>query len=506
MYKNIIKTCLVFSAILWTFGFKVWAEEIDFEMVIENSSISIPESISLWQEVQLDIKDIDTRLRELGGDTDFDYSWDIYNRWPVESDTETISFDSYGDKKISLNIYNNSWDRPLLYSTDFDIFVYKSSIPLIVSSTITEDEKLTFIENAKENGVSVHELGSYDEEKIDGKDILLGINRYKKNFQNMSDYIHIWWEKEFLLSTLSGIGIYSEDIGVRNFVLTSSYNAEILKSYLWNSLAWRDFIDTAFIIDESQWRRIINNPLKISELINDLEINNYEYTSISNEESIFPALFLSRFINTLSLSWVPTSDIYIILLLPIFLTLVGISKHLIWISTLGSIIPVFLAILCIKIGLIFSLVLISFLLICNIWLSYFLNKYTLLYTPKVTCITIINFVLFTIVLILWNKIGIFSPDIEHILYIVIFFIIAEKLITIITSKEFREYKKSLAWTWLIAIFWTMLYSFDSLLVFLTAYPEFLILLVPFNFFLWRFTGLRITEYLRFREIVKNIEE
>jgi hypothetical protein len=97
-------------------------------------------------------------------------------------------------------------------------------------------------------------------------------------------------------------------------------------------------------------------------------------------------------------------------------------------------------------------------------------------------------------------------NINNILYVILFFIVSEKLITIITSKEFGEYKKSLVGTLLVSLICYALFNFNTLLVFLTAYPETLILLVPLNFLLGRFTGLRITEYFRFREVVKSIEE
>jgi hypothetical protein len=33
-----------------------------------------------------------------------------------------------------------------------------------------------------------------------------------------------------------------------------------------------------------------------------------------------------------------------------------------------------------------------------------------------------------------------------------------------------------------------------------------LLLIPLNFIVWKFTWLRVTEYFRFREVIKSIEE
>jgi len=504
IFTKIISTFLTLLVLQISQAF---AEEIDFPTIIESSSIFIPDYAAIWEEVLLDIKDINSRLVEASSESnDFYYRWDIYNRSPLDEDATSIRFDTYWEKKISLNIFNNEVEQTLLFSKDYAIFVYESSLPLLVSENISEKEIEAFYMNAQNLWVYIYEIGRFKEADLDGKSIISRIEQYKQTSKNISDYVHIWWEKEFLLSAISQIGTQSKESDVNNFVLTSSYNASILQWYLWNSLAGKDFIKTAFILDESTTQRIIKNPRSIETLLTDLQENNYEFTSISNDITISPVLFISKFINSLSQNWVSTSDLYIILLIPLFLTSVAVAKHLIWLSTLGSIIPVFISILFIKVWFIFTLSLMVFLLFCNITISWFLNKYTLLYTPKVTCITIINIVIFMLFYSLWIEFNIFQTPLDNILYIIIFFIISEKLITIITSKEFREYKKSLFWTLVVSSFWGLMYYIDPLVVFITAYPEVLIVLIPLNFFLGRFTGLRITEYLRFKEIVKNIEE
>jgi len=52
----------------------------------------------------------------------------------------------------------------------------------------------------------------------------------------------------------------------------------------------------------------------------------------------------------------------------------------------------------------------------------------------------------------------------------------------------------------------MVLEIAALQVFILAYPELIIICAPLSFLIGRFTGLRVTEYLRFKEIIKNIEE
>lgn len=478
------------------------------EETLKNFSPVYKEYLYIDNSLSIDISNLDTLLKENFSETPLTYEWDIFwqssQQWLV---LET-SFDSPWKKSIQLNIFSqNQQEKTLLSKTEISTFVYKQSVPLIVSSLIPEVEIEDFIKAGEELGVFVKIIGEFEEDTISWDTIISWLKDYRSSFPESSNYFVVWGEKEFLFSTLSRIHFeWSKNTENMNFVLVTWYNTSILKNYINNSIAGKNFIWNAFIIDDSLKFQILKNPKNIGSLENEVSKNSYIYTPLWESQSISPIFFISQFVNNLSNIWISNSSIYIILLLPIFLTCIWFSKHMIGISTLWTVIPIFLSILFIKVGIVFTLSLMAFLLIFNILISKFIGKYTLLYTPKVSFITILNLLVFMIFYQVLTSFHIIFVPIDDILYIAVFFIIAEKLITIITSKEFREYKKHISGTLLISLLCLMLYHFDALRVFLMAYPEILLLFIPLNFFLWRFTGLRITEYFRFREIVKSVEE
>jgi len=483
----------------------------NLENFIASYNIPVPESISINSELSLDISSFDSELREISWwETNYRYTWDVFNEGSFEWINTTIGFDSYWKKSISLWVYevNNEEENEdiLIARKDFSIFAFKSTLPVLVSSELSSEEVSDFEESATNVWIYIYKIGVLSESELQSTNLYSSYQEYQSELSPTSDYLVIWWEKEFLLSSLSKISREENESTMKNFVLVSWYNGQILQNFLWNSLAGKDFINKAFIIDDSMTNRLLRSPLGIDALETDLRVNNYDYFSISEKIQISPYLFISSFISSLSETWITTSQLYIILLLPIFLTVVAISKHLIWISPIGTIIPVFIAILYIQIGVIFTTILLITIIIVNILLSNLVSKYTLLYTPKVTFLTIINLVIFIIFYNFAYTNWYIQLSSESIFSIIIFFIVAERLITLITSKELREYKKSLYGTLLVSIFCVFLYYTDFLLIFLTAYPEVLLILIPFNFFLWRFTGLRVSEYFRFREVYKNIEE
>ena len=92
------------------------------------------------------------------------------------------------------------------------------------------------------------------------------------------------------------------------------------------------------------------------------------------------------------------------------------------------------------------------------------------------------------------------------MYFVVFIIICDRFINILVSKDISEYKMPFVYTIFVAsvCFWILNLSQIQLLI--LAFPEWLLLLIPINFLIWKFSWLRITEYFRFREIIKSVEE
>lgn len=121
------------------------------------------------------------------------------------------------------------------------------------------------------------------------------------------------------------------------------------------------------------------------------------------------------------------------------------------------------------------------LLAINLAISKLISKQTLLYTPKIGFIIIINIVIFIAIMNLLFHYSILDVNLSDTVYVILFIIVSERLINVIVSKEFREYKKNLVNTFIIAIFCYMIFTIGFIKVFILAYPEIIILLAPANY-------------------------
>lgn len=477
---------------------------------IEDIQIEYEKNLYFDDTLVIDISSLENDFEETLGYENLRFQWDITGASSLEWPVFQRNFASPGTKEISLNIFwNINGEKTLLENMNFEVFVYEKSIPFIFSNSVSPEEKRDFKEAARSAKVYIDDILNSSEQNLYGKNILSLLTQYYKKHKWKSDYVGIWWEKEFLFSVISKIN-QEQSIGNTqrnlNLLLMSSFNGKILEWYLGNLLTNKDYVATSIIMSDTLALQSIKEPSNIQSLQNRLDNNQYTYIDVDINTGISKYFFISRFINTLSNNGINTSDIFILIMIPLILTIISFMKHFIGVSPIGITIPLFLSILFYKVGVPFTLVMMGIIFGVNMIISRLTNKYNLLYTPKIGFLVIINMVALFFCLEYLIRYNLFLTELTDIVYIILFIVVAEKLITVIISKEFREYKRNVLATLIISFICFIILQFTFLQIFILAYPEIIIVLAPINFLIGRFTWLRVTEYLRFKEIIKNIEE
>lgn len=472
------------------------------------ADIDTKKNIELSEVFTIDASDEAKELATQYGE-DIIYEWDLQGASTKIGPIFERSFNSSGEKEINLNIYSNIGnEKKLIQTRDYRVFVYEKSIGLIYDISMGSKKLEDFIDLSKKEGIYLHLLEKTTEKEINTRNILSQIQSYTQLYKNRSNYILIWWEKDFVLSALSRIEQESVQSpwNELNIVLTSPFNVDVLKNYIKNFLSNKSALKRGILIEESSRFQVINAPSTINGLITELTKNNYPYIEINTQSKISQSLFLSQFINTLSNNGYNLSGIYLILIIPFLFTGIAFIKHMVGLSPVGTLIPVAMVLLVFSIGLIGGTIIIASLIIINILIGKIINRYTLLYTPKISFIMTINIIVFSIIIMIMYHYHIIGSNINDIMFIILFIIISERLITLVISKDFGEYKYNLVNTAIFVLLTYLLFSIPIIQLFLLAYPEIILLLAPINFIIGKFTGLRATEYFRFREVIKSIEE
>jgi len=475
-----------------------------------NSESKINKNIKIWEELIINLKDKEVELsKKYNSRIDFEWSlaWNTIKKWSIYSK----KFEKYWNKELSLNIYSfDKWWKKLIENKLFNLFIYKDINYLIIDNKNIKKEKLDlYIEKASNEWIFVKQILNSNEKELKKENILNKIDTALSNNQNKWTYITVWWNKNFIFSIISKINKEVNETWYKkkiNLVLVSPFNTDVLNKYITNFVSNKLWIDNILLLPESSKTQIWENPDNIEKLENSLRIKEYEYININKNSKISEVLFISKFINSLSNNWFSNSYIYLIIIIPFLFTWISVFKHLVWLTPIGIIIPITLTLLIFQIWLIVTSIIFFSLVLINLLLWKITNKYTLLYTPKISFIIIINLVLIMLLLDILFMYNLVNINITDTLFIILFIIISERFITVVLSKELNEYKYNLLNTILFSLISYLILSISFVQTVILAYPEIILALIPINFIIWKFTWLRITEYFRFKEIIKSIEE
>ncbi len=518
-----IKFLILILALIPNISFWTWTNiepqksfiNLNFELS-EEIEKNISSNININNEYIIDLTNIEEKIYFSNPDKKFEFEWTLKSAssqiWPIYKRI----FSEKWEKELELNIYeiekneeNNEETKKLLFNDTYNILVYEKSFFLLYSDEIEKIDINNYIEFSKKDWIFINAIWPLNKTDIELSSILNNIRDYKQTSWVKSDYIIVWWSRDFVFNILSNI---NKDISINssndnfNIIWISPYNLNILWSYLKNFLANKTWLNKIVLLNESS-KYLILKQNQINDLLIELEENKHEYLDVNlTQNNVKNIFFISKFINNLSNIWYSTNTIYIFLIIPIVLTVIIVFKHFIWLSPIWIVIPLFVTLMFFKLWLVLSLFLIIIFVWLNLFLSLITDRYNLLYAPRMVFLISINIIFFIWILNILYWLKVISLNVSDILYFIIFILLSEKMINIIISKDLTEYKESFLYTILVWIFCYVILSINYIKVITLSYPEIILFLIPINFLIWKFSWLRITEYFRFKEIIKSVEE
>jgi transglutaminase-like putative cysteine protease len=199
---------------------------------------------------------------------------------------------------------------------------------------------------------------------------------------------------------------------------------------------------------------------------------------------------------------IPLGLLKIILLLPLGALIVAIFRNVIGLQTFGVFLPALIAVASRETGLLWGMV--AFLIVIGvISLVHFpLEKWGILYTPKLVIMLVGVVVLFILVAYLAIELNITSLAYLALFPIVVLTISAERFARTITEEGFVPALLLAMQTLIVASIAYLAMNSDSMEAFFLAFPELFLTIVGFNLLLGQWVGIRVLEYVRFKALIK----
>jgi hypothetical protein len=201
---------------------------------------------------------------------------------------------------------------------------------------------------------------------------------------------------------------------------------------------------------------------------------------------------------------VPFETISLILMLPIIATFIAFLRQVVGIKAFGIYTPLLITFAFLATnGLRYGIVIFLAVLLIGMLMRFVLKPFRLLYLPRVAIMLAVVALVMLLILTLGASTRRTGFAAVSIFPILIMITLVEKFVAVQIEKGDRTAVVLALETLLISVVGFYIASWQKLIGFLTSYPWMVLTTLPINLFLGKWTGLRLSEYLRFKEILKK---
>ena len=214
----------------------------------------------------------------------------------------------------------------------------------------------------------------------------------------------------------------------------------------------------------------------------------------------------SRFLDQWSLFRLPPQfqeTFRILILVPVGALMICILRNVIGFPTFGIFMPVLMALAFRNTGLIYGLGIFAGVVFIGYGVRRWIDKLRLLLVPRLSVILTLVILAFTGAALMGSKFGLRELMAVGLLPFVILTMTIERFFVLVEESGAREALKTASGSAAVAAITYELIHIDSLQLTFFVYPELLLAVAGIQILLGRYTGYRLSEFLRFRRLWRS---
>ncbi|HSX24880.1 MAG TPA: PKD domain-containing protein [Candidatus Andersenbacteria bacterium] len=209
-------------------------------------------------------------------------------------------------------------------------------------------------------------------------------------------------------------------------------------------------------------------------------------------------------INYLVNKGVPINSITLILMLPVIATILSFSRQVIGLKAFGLVTPTMTTLSFLVMGLPYGLIVFAAVLLSGTLTRLVLRTLHLLYLPRMALVLTSASIAILLVFALGATRDASILASFSIFPILMLTLLAEEFIALQFKSGAKTAFTVTTWTLILSIGCYFIVSWQLLRTIIVSYPEIVLLTIPLNILFGRWSGLRITEYIRFRHLLRYI--
>ncbi|MFH0776909.1 MAG: 7TM domain-containing protein [Patescibacteria group bacterium] len=442
------------------------------------------------------------------------FSWNFGDGSIASGESVSHAFRTPGVYEIKLKMQSGRDSA----EASFPLFVFQKNILLLTDSLLYENKIAALAAAAKEKNILLETAWATDEQAgfLAEENTLTAALQEKFETLRSTDLIALWTSGS---DGLNGLTNFVQklnprlDFSAKEIVVISDESLDSLARIArgtFGSLAPREILLT----QPDALREIIlaENP---AEIATKLEQQAIPFRLLdSGLEKFSLTAPLSFLVNYLIAAGIPSSVILLVLMLPVIATLVAFLKQIIGITTFGVYTPSVLTLSFLAIGWKLGIAILLVVVASSVLIRKILRRYRLAYTPRLAIVlSFVAFAIFaSIVLLTWlapfgSYFRVADLIAASIFPMLIMSTLAEKFVSIQSEQGSRPAVQMFAELLLVSLAcYLVVGEWSDFQTLMLAHSEIILLFIAFDAMLGKFTGLRLTEYIRFHELIEKAEE
>ena len=181
-------------------------------------------------------------------------------------------------------------------------------------------------------------------------------------------------------------------------------------------------------------------------------------------------------------------------------------KQVVGLDTLGVYTPSMLAISFIALDVWFGLFILLAILVVSLMTRKFIKRYRMMYIPRMSIVMIVISLLILLMLLLATYFNVSNIIAISIFPMFLLINVVERFVSLVGEKDLKIASQVIFEVVVVAFIAYLLADNAYVRTVMLAFPELVFALLFVNFFLGRWKGLRIVEYIRFREVFNHYAE
>ncbi len=222
-----------------------------------------------------------------------------------------------------------------------------------------------------------------------------------------------------------------------------------------------------------------------------------------NTAPVPPWQVLSLLVNYMLLHGMSSQTVLLLLMLPVIATILSFLKQVIGVVTYGLFAPAIVALSFLALGWLPGLLFFLFIAAAGYLSRAAVTRMHILYIPKMAII--ITLISLSLLLLLAGTLVfklVLAPDTVFVLLIMS--TLSESFLTAKTEEGWITALLGIGQTLIAALLCVFIVQWPSFQALMLAYPELLLFTIVINIIVGRYTGLRLSEYVRFREVFRHM--